>query len=149
MSTKLSTEAENPALNKGAVRRMWRFLKFFWNNLGEPSHREIMIVSYDATLNKIECVDWVSEKINVFCGVFDNDMLQRLKPYCKLGSFPNTRIYIWAGIEKKHLAYGEPIENYLKDVNLWKTGQGFHFGSGKRYGEIEKPKCECCGRHYA
>lgn len=124
-----------------------KFMKFFWNNFGDISHREIMLVKYDLLLNKIECIDWIGNRINVFCGIFDKDMLQLIKLYCRIGDFPNTRIYIWAGLDKKHLAYSESIENYLKDINLWKTGQGFHFGSNKKYNEIERQKCSLCKQY--
>lgn len=125
---------------------MRKFIKLFLNCFVIETHREIMLISYDFKLNKIECIDWYSVKIDAFCGVFDEAMLERIKPYCRLGDFPHTKIYIWAGMQKKHLAYGEPVENYLKDINLWKTGQGFHFGSGVRYGQSEKIKCSTCGK---
>jgi hypothetical protein len=137
-TNKTFEQSPTSILSNGLADRMRRFLKYFSRFLYYSPQREIMIIRYEVSSNKIECVDWVSKKINAFCGVFDNDMIERIKPYCTLGDFPSTRIYIWAGIEKKHLAYNEPVDNYLKDVGLWKTGQGLRSGRFNAHDDVRK-----------
>lgn len=118
----------------------------------DGSPRMIMIVYYDLTTNQIKCVDWGSVKIKRLCGELTPELWEELNNYCykesnnhKLNHYWHvpTRIYIWSGIETKHLAYGEPIDNYLKDFSLLKTGQWFSFESGIRYGEKFKWKKIC------
>lgn len=131
-----------------------RKIKFLWKEfikwISDVQKCKIMIVTYFPIENKIECVDWCSQKIKPFCGKFTPELWNEIKSYCRLQTEDrhraSTRIYIWAGMEKKHLAYSEPIENYLNNINLLQTGQGFHYGSGKRYGEAEKKKCPTCNR---
>lgn len=124
-------------------------LKYFWKDItGKNNKSEIMTVHYDTTLNKIECYNWISEKIHPFCGVFTPEMFEEIKLHCNIGKFRISRIYIWAGSEIKHLAYCEPIEDYLKDINLWKTGRGYT--REKWIADIQKEtsnyKCPTCGK---
>lgn len=142
MTTNFKTENKASHSIIADVRRMWRSFRAWWR---EQQKARIMYVSYDLTDNTLIAYDWISQKISPFSGKFSSAKWNELKEYCE----ERTTIYVWAGMQKKHLAYNEPIQNYLADENLLRTGQGFHFGSGKRYGEVEKPKCPCCGRHYA
>lgn len=143
MSTEKSiNEATNPACFLDAVRRMWLCFRAWWR---EQQKASIMYVCYDLTDNTLITYDWISQRISPFSGKFSSDKWKEIKEYCE----GRTTIYVWAGMDKKHLAYNEPIQNYLEDENLLRTGQGFHFGSGIRYGVVEKPKCPCCDRHYA
>lgn len=112
-------------------KRIYKFLKYIFQ---DNNKYEIMTVSYDLTTNTIECVDWISRKINPFCGEMTPELWKNIYHYCRLKKHPNcTKIYIWAGMDRKHLAYNEPIENYINNPSSLKTGQGFHYGSGKRY----------------
>jgi len=85
-------------------------IKKWWNELGKS---EIMTINYNLETNKIVCKNWCSETIYPFCGTFSVELFQSLKPYCRFGKFPNTRIYIWAGMEKKYIAYNKPVEKYF------------------------------------
>jgi len=129
-------------INKSMLKRLWASLVAWWRKQQMAS---VMYVTYDLTDNTLTSRGWISQRIPPFSGKFSSDKWKEIKEYCG----ERTVIYIWAGMDKKHLAYHEPIQNYLDDENLLKTGQGFHFGSGKRYGVIEKVKCQCCGRPYA
>lgn len=109
---------------------------------------EIMIVTIDLKKKTIECVDWISKKIHPFCGEFSLEMIEKIKPYCRKNEdYPPvpTRIYIydeWG----RNLAYNEPIKNYLENPNLIYSGQGYHYGSGKRWETRNEKKCEQCGQ---
>lgn len=121
------------------ISYIWCSLKDWCSDLfKEP----IMIVEYDTTDNSVSCINWIGKKIYPFCGELSPDRWDKIKKYCG----QKTKIYIWAGMEKKHLAYCEPINNYLSDEKLLQTGQGYHWRSGKRYGEVKNPKCPCCGK---
>lgn len=130
------------------MRKLIEFLKYVYKELTTYHPAEIMTVYYDSRYNSIECIDWCGEKINLFTGVLTPELIQNIKPYCRLGNRPQTNIYIWSGMDTKYLAYHEPIDNYLNDFSIWKTGQGFTFHSKIRYGQSSTLKCKCCGRKY-
>lgn len=97
-----------------------------------PRPVSVMIVTLNLTTNTVECLDWAGQKIKPFCGEFTYQRWAHIKRFCNLSEdFPFTRIYIWAGMQQKHLAYSEPIHNYIKNPAFLLTGQGYHFGSGK------------------
>lgn len=113
------------------IRRLYIKLLIAIRN---SNRRSIMTVEYNPTTNYIECVDWVSATIREFSGTFTKRKWALIKRFCNLSNeFPFTRIYIWKDMREKHLAYGEPIHNYIKDTSLLQTGQGFHYGSGKKH----------------
>lgn len=131
-------------MNKKGTR--WGYFSRWWV---QDDWREIMMVHYFTETNMVECEDWCSKKIWKLTGALTPDLWQQIKLYCRTPKTPShvpTRIYIWAGMNEKFLAYCEPIDNYLKDEKLLQTGQGFHYGSGRRYGEEEKKKCPTCGQ---
>lgn len=111
-------------------------------------------MSYYTQTNQIECVDWVSAPIKEFCGNLTPQKWALIKRYCILADkFAFTKIYIWGGALAKHLAYNEPIHNYIANPSLLKTGQGYHYGSGKKIKQTHlaniepllPPKiCSCC-----
>jgi len=123
-------------------------IKFFFENLFHEEI-EIMMVSIDLTKNRMVCLNFCGEHIDSLPKDFTEQSFETLKPYCRLSEdyYPvPTRIYIWTGMETKHLAYGEPIKNYFENKSLLKTGQGYHFGSGKRYDGYVTKKCHKCGQ---
>lgn len=124
--------------------KFWFFeIQNWWQ---ETQKRGVMLIYFYPNENRIECVDTCSHKIPPFCGKFSPELFQEIKKWCfdeSEGGY-RTRIYIWAGMEKKHLAYCEPADNYFAKPELLLTGQGFHFGSGMRYGDREKTKCPTC-----
>lgn len=130
------------------IKFLKRALKSIRDYLHEANKDYIMIINYDSSTNEIECLGWTSQRISSFSGKLTSELWEEIKPWCKLNTNYNNRpcttIYIWAGMERKHLSYGEPIDNYLNDINLLQTGQGFHYGSGKKYGESEKKICPTC-----
>lgn len=99
----------------------------------EQDKREIMHVTYDLTDDVVVCTDWNGKNIYPLCGEFSEELWSEITKWSRLTKFPCTTIYIWGGLDKKHLAYNEPIENYLREPSLLKTGNGYHFGSGKVY----------------
>lgn len=101
----------------------------------------IMYVSYDLVDNSIISTNWIGLPIKYLSGKLTNELWDSISNYCT----DRTTIYIWAGMDIKHLAYCEPIDNYLKNPHLLKTGQGFSFHSKIRYGQSEKIKCKLCG----
>ena len=118
------------------------FASFFLKSVGE---RQIMIVDYDLTTNEITCKNWLSE--DILSGEYSKELWEKIKPMCRVQGYPKgTVIFIWAGMERKHLAYNEPIENYLNDPELLKTGQGFSWESKVRYGESSRLRCKSCGQ---
>lgn len=97
--------------------------------------RPIMLVYYDKVDNTVECFDWYSQKISLLSGPFTLELWNEASKYCCVDSDESlcTRIYIWAGMLDKHLAYNEPIDSYIKNPSLLNYGQGFHYGSGKQF----------------
>lgn len=133
--------------------QMKKLLKDIWSAIVraitiEIKQGDVMLVFYYPNSNYIECQDWCSQKISSLSGKYSSEFWNYIKPYFRKGTTQGipTRIYIWAGMEKKHLAYCEPVENYVANEKLLQTGQGFHFGSGVRYGEKVKIKCATCGK---
>ena len=114
-------------------------LRDWWR---EQEKDDVMYVQYDLTTDTLTAYDWVSEAISPFSGKFSSKKFQSMSGWCS----KRTCIYIWAGMDKKYLAYHEPIKDYLADESLLRTGQGYHHGSGKRYGETKKVKCPTCGK---
>lgn len=127
------------------MRKLWKNIVDKW---WDYQKTEIMLIQYNVVTNKIECKDWISQKIAPFSGQLTPELWKELKPYCKLGNRPHTALYIWAGFGKKHLAHGEPVDNYLDDYKLLQTGQGFDTNSGVRYGQKSTLKCPTCKRIY-
>lgn len=128
-----------PLLNLIALS--WIGFRTWWVDMQKD---EIMNVFYDLTDNTIRSKNFGGIDIAPFSGTFSLEKWNALKEFCS----KRTKIYIWAGMEEKHLAYGEPIKAYLDDISLLKTGQGYHFKSGKRYDGIEFKKCDKCGSNY-
>lgn len=119
-----------------AISDLFKRLRIWWI---ETQKDDVMIVTYDTEDDYISCIDWCGQQIPPFCGKFTLELWEEIKKWCRVNdTFPYTRIYIWAGMEKKHLAYCEPIKNYIENIDLLKTGQGFHYGSGKKF---EHDKC--------
>lgn len=90
-----------------------------------------MIVTYYLEDDYIHCIGWDGKDLYPFCGDFSLELWNEITKWSRLTKFPYTMIYIYARGDKKYLAYREPIENYLREPSLLKTGQGYHFGSGK------------------
>lgn len=124
----------------------WQRFSRWW---AQDDRREIMMVHYYPLTNMVGCTDWASFKIWKFSGILTPELWQEIKHHCRATETPRhvpTRIYIWAGEEKKFLAYCEPIENYLYDKTLLQTGQGFHYGSGKTWEQHAHSQCTSCGQ---
>ena len=128
-----------PLLNLMALS--WIGFRTWWSNYQKE---EIMMVYYNLTDNTIKSKNFGGIDIAPFSGTFSLEKWNSIKEFCS----KRTKIYIWAGMEEKHLAYCEPIKAYIDDINLLKTGQGYHYKSGKRYDGIEFLKCEKCGSNY-
>jgi len=115
------------------LKNITKFLDKVNQWFDEQQKCEIMTVEYNLETDYIHCIGWDGKDIYPFCGKFSSELWGEITKWSRLTKFPCTTIYIWQGMSKKHLAYNEPIENYIRDVSLLKTGQGYHFGSGKTF----------------
>jgi hypothetical protein len=117
----------------------------------EPT-RQIMSVHYYPDFNRVECYDWINVKINSVSGILTETKFNKIKNFCRTEKAANryqmhTQFFSWSDINLEYIAYYEPIDNYLLDLNLWKIGQGYDAQTGKRY--KSGLKCPICSRHYA
>lgn len=130
------------------ILKIWNFIAAVadrLNRLLDPP-RDIMLVMVDIIdgQESVECQDWLSNRISPLCGKRTAQRWNEIKQHCS----KDTRIYIWAGMERKHLAYNEHIAPYLEDEKLLHTGNGFHYGSGRHYElkHLESVNCPTCGQ---
>ena len=90
--------------------------------------REVMIVYYELNRNYITCLNWYGERQPYHSGTLTDELWSVIKKHCSLKSEnrhrSSTKIYIWAGHKEKHLAYNEPVDAYINDAALLKTGRG-------------------------
>lgn len=124
-----------------------RLLRYWWYDMAP---REVMTIAYDVETNTVECDDWIGKRINGLSGALTDELWRKIGKYCRGVNYNkmHTQIYIWAG-ERKYLAHCEPATDYLNNKELLKTGNGYHFGSGKRYGhKLRAIKCRSCGRPF-
>jgi hypothetical protein len=115
------------------LKNITKFLDKVNQWFDEQQKCEIMNVEYNLETDYIHCIGWDGKIIYPFCGKFSLELWSEITKWSRLTKFPYTLIYIYAGNDRKHLAYREPIEDYLKDVSLLKTGNGYHYGSEKVY----------------
>lgn len=140
-------------------RKIWIviFKLIEWFRL--PQHkRSVMTIHYTPKTNQIECLDWLSVKIPPFSGDLTPELWDTMPAYCRVnGVYPETSkapttIYIWNQLDdgsvNGNLAYNEPVKNYLEDISLLQTGQGFGSSTEIRYGQSSALKCNCCGHKF-
>jgi hypothetical protein len=117
---------------------------------------EIMSIEYFVEENYIECTDYISSKIKVFSGQLTDELWDEIIKWCrpesKTAGAP-TRVYIWGGNRGllevgECIAYAEPVDNYLTNKDLLKTGQGY----GNKYHYIKRKEklkiCPTCGSEH-
>lgn len=113
--------------------------------LAEP--KPVMTISYQKDENRIECTSWGGERIIALSGEFCDGLFDEIKKWCG----ERTTIYIWSSSQNRHLAYNEPVENYLTWPALLKKGQGFGTVIGVKYqlriGDRCRLRCKACGQY--
>ena len=81
----------------------------------EPT-RQIMSVHYYPDFNRVECYDWLSEKINSASGILTEIKFNKIKHFCLTEMKANrnqmyTQFFSWSDKNLEYIAYYEPIDN--------------------------------------